>query len=788
MAKAVKQQSSLSDEMIKNIQQYGSQIKTLENFVKVVRQNPGYHLGSIGNKGVRNMAREIWQNSFDEMDKADSPCTWVRITFDERTCCFTTEDNGRGIPLGDILRIFMDPNTSSNYVKKPGEYSSGLHGVGAKVTNAMSSRFIIESYRFDGSAKRVEFTEGYPWDKGEVNIPNPQHKQGTIISFIPSVEGLGEISISWKDVYKWLINITPLNAVGDTVFFTAYDRNGKEYSEKIVNEDGIFTYLIRETDSPLVAPLYLSRDTGQMKMDIAFTWDTSESATDHIVAFANKCPTTFGTHIDGFEDGITTFFTNYMNKIYLASQKKNKITVVKNDIKSGLKAIVTVAALVPIFDGQSKEKLSNAEMRPFVKDTTIELMDQWAKNNPKDLATLCGYFKDIATARSAADKQRIRLTDKYKKSKLSGLPTKFVAPKNIKNGEFFITEGDSAAGLIKNHRLNESQGYFPIRGKLPNAFRTSREKFLNNAEVAGIIQIIGGGYGRNFDISKVKWDKIIFCTDADPDGNHIKALLLRFFILYMPQLIEAGKVYAALPPLYGIKIGKGKYIYLRDRMEYVKYVQKDFAKNNTVALVDNKKQIQSRELSKILYTNIDYVREVNRVADNHAVDPILLESVLTLVYNKASKAKFDSSIKNQFKFIDSITRKNGMIIIEGLVGSKYQTMFVNDTLIAESKHIMDIMAQNEYLAYLVNGKVSSVYELMALFEKSAPNSIQRYKGLGEMSGDRLFESTLDPNKRTLIRYTIDNVKEEIEQIKFYENNNMKALLEDVKVSRFEVIE
>ena len=129
-----------------------------------------------------------------------------------------------------------------------------------------------------------------------------------------------------------------------------------------------------------------------------------------------------------------------------------------------------------------------------------------------------------------------------------------------------------------------------------------------------------------------------------------------------------------------------------------------------------------------------------------------------------------------------------MIIIEGLVGSKYQTMFVNDTLIAESKHIMDIMAQNEYLAYLVNGKVSSVYELMALFEKSAPSSIQRYKGLGEMSGDRLFESTLDPSKRTLIRYTIDNVKEEIEQIKFYENNNMKALLEDVKVSRFEVIE
>ena len=160
--------------------------------------------------------------------------------------------------------------------------------------------------------------------------------------------------------------------------------------------------------------------------------------------------------------------------------------------------------------------------------------------------------------------------------------------KNKKGAEFFITEGDSAASLIKNHRLNESQGYFPIRGKIVNAFRTPRDKFLANPEVAGIIQIIGGGYGRNFDISKVKWDKIIFCTDADPDGNHIKALLLRFFILYMPQLIEAGKVYAALPPLYGIKLGKDKYIYLRDRMEYVKYIQKEFSKNHKVSKADNK--------------------------------------------------------------------------------------------------------------------------------------------------------------------------------------------------------
>lgn len=788
MAKKSIPTSQLDEKMIKNIENYGSQIKTLEDFVTVVRQNPGYHLGSIGNKGVKNMAREIWQNSFDEMDKDSSPCTWVKITFDERTCGFTCEDNGRGIPIGDILRIFMDPNTSSNYVKKPGEYSSGLHGVGAKVTNAMSHKFIIESYMFTGEARRVEFTEGYPWKAGEKKIPNPQKKQGTMIYFEPSVSALGEIAVSWKEVYKWLTNILPLNAVGDVVYFTAYDSTGKKYEEKIVNEDGIFTYLIKETDSPLIMPISLSRDTGHMKMEIAVTWDASESATSSIIAFANKCPTLFGTHIDGFDAGISTFFTNYMNKIYLAGQKKkNKLTVIKNDIRSGMKAIVTVAHLVPIFDGQSKEKLSNADMEPFVRETTIELLEEWAKMNPKDLAAICKYFKDIAEVRSSTDKQRVKLTDKYTKSKFTNLPSKFVAPTGHKDTEFFITEGDSAAGLMRNHRINARQGYFPIRGKLPNAFKKSKKEFLANAEVAGIINIIGGGYGRDFDISKVKWDKIIFCTDADPDGNHIKALLLRFFIMYMPQLIEAGRVYAALPPLYGIKLGKDKYIYLRDRMDYIKYIQKDFSKNNKVYELKSKTPMRPAELSKLLYVNIDYVRELTRVADNHAINPLLLESVLTLRYNKVSDAKFKSSIMKQFKYIDKVEKKKGTIVIEGLVDSKYQTVFVNDTLMQESKRVLDIIAQNKMLAYKVNGEVMSIYELMKLFDKSAPASIQRYKGLGEMDGARLFNSTLDPENRCLIRYTIENVKEEIESIKFYEDNKSR-LIEDVKVSRFEVIE
>lgn len=789
-----KKATNLTQEMMDNIQNYGKEIKTIEEFVEVVRQNPGYHLGSKGNKGLKNMSREIWQNSFDELDKHDSPCDWIRITFDERSYGFSCEDNGRGIPFGNILRIYTNPNTSSNYEKKQGEYSSGLHGVGAKVVNAMSHKFIIESYRFDGEARRVELTEGYPWKKGEpgiheVKIPNKEKRQGTYVYFEPSINALGDISITWKDVYSWLINILPLSKIGAVVDFEAWDRNGKHYSERLVNQDGILTYLIKETDKPLIAPIMMHHDTGFMKMDVAVTWDASESSNDHIIAFANKCPTIFGTHIDGFEWGITQFFTQYMNKIYLANNK-SKLTVIANDIRCGIKAVVTVSHLKPIFDGQSKEKLANEDMKPFMHTTVMQLLDQWAKTNSKDLTKLCQYFKDVAELRTKSDKDKVKLTNKYAKNKLDNLPSKFVKPTGKKNTEFFITEGDSAASLIRNNRINERQGYFPIRGKIINTFANTKEKIFANEEINSIIAIIGGGYGRNFDINKVKWDKVIMCTDADPDGNHIRKLLLSFFMLYMPQLIEAGRLYAAMPPLYGVYLGKDKngvkkYDYLRDRKEYVEYIQKKFSKSNVVKSVDGK-NITTRELNRILYNNMFYNKEMNRVADNHALNPIFLEAILTLVINNVPQNKWMSMLKKQFEYVFSVKKTNGTIVIEALIGN-YQTAFINPTLLQEASEIMAMMKKNDALVYNVNGTNMSIYELMYLFEKSAPTYIQRYKGLGEMDGKRLFDSTLNPEDRCLIQYTVDDIKEELDMMRFYESNKA-AVLQDAQVSKFDIMD
>lgn len=777
--------NDMSKGMIDNIKNYGEKIVTLKDFVEAVRQNPGYHLGSKGNKGFINMIREVLQNALDELDKDASPCDEVSFGFDERLQGVTVVDNGRGIPFGNILRIFTDPNTSSNFNKIAGEYSSGQHGVGAKVTNAMSAKFIIESYIL-GKARRVEFTEGYPWDKGEVEVKAVKY-QGTMIYFQPSTLGLGDVFITWRDAQALIKLILPLSKIGAKLHFTGIDVNGKEYHEDMVNTDGIMTYLNSDLKSPVIQPIQMFKDTGHMKLDIAFTWDTSDSSSSKIISFSNKCPTTLGTHIDGFDKGVTSFFVNYMNKVYLASQKKNKISIIPTDVRAGLKAVVSVSHLKPIFDGQSKEKLANADMDPFVKGTVSDILDQWCKSNPKEISKICKYLKDIADIRLSVDTKRIKLTDKYSKSKLTNLPAKFVGPTgdpNVVKTECFIVEGDSAGGHMKNHRNNITQGYFPIRGKIPNAFKTSKDKFLGNAEVAGIITIIGGGYGKDFDITKVKWDKIIIGTDADADGAHIAVLLERFFILYMPGLIESGKLYKAVPPLYSI--GGKKRIYIHNKTTYIKYVQDAFIKNNTVADISGT-PLNPKQLSAYFYRNSDYTYEMKKLCDLYAVDPTLLEIVLTSSLNGDKFSVLKKKIKKEVRFLDSIEQHGNTISVMGLYKSKYQTIFINQSMLNDCKRVMDILASNDAYVYKLNGNLSTIYEIMLEFDKSSPSSLQRYKGLGEMDGYELFDSTMNPDNRILIQYRIDDLKEELDAIRYYESNNLSDLMVGVKVTRSDLL-
>ncbi len=780
----------LSQEMIDNIKNYGDELVTIENWVEQVRQNIGMWIGSRGFKGHLNMIREIIQNAFDEIMKDSSPCDRVIISYDENSKTIIVEDNGRGIPFGSIIRAFTDMNTSSNYNKKKGEYSSGLHGCGAKVTNALSEFFYVESYIL-GDGRRVEFYNGEPWKQEEKKIPNRDNKQGTIVTFKPSEEALdfkksGDGFVTVEHVFNLIKMILPLNKIGATVVFNGIKANGQTISETLVNEDGIMTYFYRECQNPLITPIFITNDTGVMKVDVAFTYDMDNTTFgERLISFCNTCPTSQGDHINGFIKGICKFFTNYMNKVYLANNPRNKTVVTNADIKTGLIAVVSGFHLEPVFNGQAKEILEVREMDKFVNDTVYNGLSEWIKANPNDLNKLCRYFKDIADARMKADTEKIKISKNFKASAFGkGLPSKYVKPSLTKDIELFICEGDSAASVIRNNRDTRHQGYFPIRGKIPNAFTTTPAKFLANEEISGIITLIGAGYGKTFDISKVRFNKIILATDADADGDHISSLFIRFFIMYMPGLIESGYVYKAVPPLYGLQVGKDKYKYFKYKIDYIKYVQGIFSKKNRVDYIDGK-PIPKEELSHILYDNMDYIYEVNRVAKTFAVDPLILESVLTLKDLANKPKELEKQLKKLFRFT-TVKVINGVAVIKISYNDKRHTIFLDDRLIMSCKEILRIMDKNKDLVYKLNGNIVSLYGLMNEFDSKAPKNIERYKGLGEMDGPRFFESTIDPNNRTLIQYTIEDWKKEYEQIKYYESNKYE-LISGAKLTRFDII-
>lgn len=786
-----KKQTELTEEQKKAIQSYNNEIKTLDSYVTAVRKVPGMYIGPIGNMGFLNMIREIFQNSIDQVVDPTSPATYISLYYNMQTLQVVVQDTGKGLPQESMARILTTPHTSKNYEKRKGEYSSGRHGQGVKVVNALSTSLVAESYRYDGKAVRLETKEGFPITKEPTPIPNPDCIQGTKITFFPCTEVLGHLDLDWNRVYRLVKLISSLTPIGTVVDFTAVDEYGVTHNEHIENADGIITDLIMKTSSPMIKPIIYGYDNGEQKIDVAFVYDSSvlESGDSgiRVTAFCNYCPTTDGSHISGTIKGIESWFVNYMNKIYLNS-KNNKTKVIASDVDCGLCVMISAASLEPIFTGQAKEILSNVEMEPFAKEVVMKGLDEWSKLNPQDLNKICKYLKDIADIRMKADKEKVKIADKFEKT-FTGYPKKYFKPEGKEHLELLICEGDSAAGTIIDGRCKKRQGVMPIRGKMPNAFRTKREKFLANEEVQGISKIIlDGPYTKNFDVNKIKWEKIIFAADADIDGGHICALLIRFFLLYFPQLIEAGKVYKCIPPLFGTVNGK-KNVYYTERIDIIRYIQKQFSMTNTVTTLDGT-PLSSKDLSLIFSKNIDYLYEMNKVVFNYAMDPNMLEIILVNHMNNSSPACLKKDIKKAYRFVDiQKNKKYGIDCIEGAVnGKSYDTIFVTDQLIQECEPIIDILKVNDDINYKLNGQEVSLYTLMDQFDKSTPKNISRFKGLGEMEFDQLAESTIHPDgNRVLQQYTLEDAKEEIETIREYESN-MKLLLKEVgTVSRTELL-
>lgn len=783
---------AISEQQKLDIMNYSEEVETLESFIEHVRLRPGMYIGPIGNAGFINMIREIIQNCFDEIFKGKAVTKSIWLYYNETTHKVIVIDNGRGIPHNNIVRIFSKERTSSNYHAKNGVFKSGMNGMGSKIVNALSKEFIVESFIL-GKGKVVEFYDGIPWNEGdeynEVEISNPDIQQGTRVSFIPSevMEKESPITTTWQDVFYLIDLLLPLTVIGTEVFFEAEDKKGNIHKEHLKNEDGLLKYIIDMTKKPIIAPIAISNVCPEMKVDLLISYDADvNNNNENILSFGNYCPTiSGGTHVDGLRAGVQEFFRNYMNKVFLATSKK-KVSVINADIITGLKTVVSAAHIEPVFTGQAKEYLSNIEIKSFVKSSVIKGLEDWSKSNPNDLQKICQYFKDLAEIREKTDKEKVKLTDKFTKS-VMGLPRKFKDCTGVKEEglEFYIVEGDSAGGSAGNARNDRTQAIFPIRGKMKNPYNCSKESYLANEEVAGIITIAGCGYGKSCDPSKSRWDKIIIMSDADADGKHIAKLCLSLFLLYMLPMVEEGKLYKAVPPLYGIPKGRNSMKYFVNNTEYLKYVLSIFNSKYNMTYLDGSKLSTTKAID-LLYKNLDYQYELENFSMNKALNPELVEFVL--MNRNKSYTQLQNELKKKYRFVKT-SKCGDTIEIKALINNAQETLFLNDSFIKNAEKVIDyIDIQNRNTMHMkINGEVTSMYNVMKLYESVQPNKLQRYKGLGEMDKDQLYESTMDPNKRTLIRYTIDNAKEELELIRHYENNMNELLIGLDNLSRHDVL-
>lgn len=786
--------NTLSEEMIKNIDNYSNDIQTIENFVDAVRMRPGMYIGPLGGPGFLNMLREVFQNALDQLVSAKSPCDLIYVVYDTSGPVgkVTISDNGMGIPFKDINRVYTTAHTSKNFVKQKGDYSAGLNGIGAKATNALSSEFQVYSYSYTGRTMHVIFRQGKVV-KEEI-LPNPEGRQGTEIIFVPDQTIMGDTTLDSGMVYLLIRDMLSLTAIGNKVDYTSIGPNHKVFHDVIVNEDGIITNLIGKCEAMLVTPIIVGADTGFMKLDAAFTFDTKNMEGENITSFANMCPTSTApanTHVKGFLDGVCSWFVKYMNTVYLGEKYKHKATI--NDVKASLCAMISAFHLDPQFTGQAKEVFSNADYVDFAKQTVIAGMENWAKAKPQDLQRVCKWLKEVIEVRVAADKEKTKVTAKYTVSATTGLPQKYRRPTGpaSEGWELVIVEGDSAESSASQGRDERRQGIFPIRGKILNVYDATPDKIRANAEIMGIVNILGAGYGKTFDITKVKFKKIIFLTDADADGAHIASLLLLLFLKLFPGLIEAGMVYKAVPPLYGIVKGK-KHEYFTERIDFAKYMQKQFYATHKVSTVAGV-PLSPLKFANILVENDGYCYEMEQIYNRYKIDPNLLEILLIAHVNGDSFAKIRKTLTSTYRFLkdENVIKDGNTIKIKGNVNKGVQTVFYNERFINDCKAIIPYVqtaASKNEMKFILDGRTVGLHELVHTVEAMMNVNLDRYKGLGEMDGEQLGESALRPDSnRTLIRYTVEDIAQDIQIIRMYESNKKLILDRIDKVNRIDLI-
>jgi DNA gyrase subunit B len=755
-------------------------IKVLRG-LDAVRKRPGMYIGDTDDgSGLHHMVYEVVDNSIDEALAGHCDTVTVILNPDGSV---TVADNGRGIPV-DIHHeegvsaaevIMTQLHAGGKFDQNSYKVSGGLHGVGVSVVNALSSTLELRIWR-NGHEHFIRFKHGNA--EAPLAEVGDSDRTGTEITFWPSGETFTKLDFDYATLEHRLRELAFLNS-GVTLELT--DARGVEpKSIKLHYEGGLVAfaeYLDRSKQGLHGAPLSMTSERDGITVEVAMEWTDSYHET--MLCFTNNIPQRDGgTHLAGFRGALTRTINNYANESGIA--KKEKIPLTGEDMREGLTSILSVKVPDPKFSSQTKDKLVSSEVRPVVESIVADKLQQWLEEHPAEARKIVAKVVEAAAAREAARRAR-DLTRRKGALDMASLPGKLAdcQERDPSLCELFIVEGDSAGGSAKQGRDRKYQAILPLKGKILNVERARFDKMLASAEIGTLIAAIGTGIGaEEFDPAKARYHRIIIMTDADVDGSHIRTLLLTFFFRQMPQLIEKGFLYIAQPPLFQVKRGSQKAVYLKHESALEEYrvsagmrdtvfhqhdgVQR--AGNDLASLIERARN--TRSLLQPLVRKIGNIDVVEQAAINGLLSLALLENPVQLAEGATLLArKLDALSLPPDRGWRGEAVDHGFLITRTRHGVTERYVLDAQALkSAEARRLDERTAElqetyskpgklvSKDREFVVKGPTTLVETILDLGPKSG--DIQRYKGLGEMNPEQLWETTLNPDVRTLLQVRV----------------------------------
>ncbi len=763
--------------------EYGADsIKVLRG-LEAVRKRPGMYIGDTDDgSGLHHMIYEVVDNAVDEA--LGGYCDLVEVCLNPDGSA-TITDNGRGIPtdihaeegISAAEVIMTQLHAGGKFDQNSYKVSGGLHGVGVSVVNALSEWLELTIYR-QGKKHIIKFHDGVADGPLEA-VGDAGTMKGTHVTFMPSPKTFTSLEFDYATLEHRLRELAFLNS---GVKIVLRDMRHVDPVEEILHYDGgleAFVRYLDRTKTPLVAdPISLIAERDGITVEVSMWWN--DSYHENVLCFTNNIPQRDGgTHLAGFRGGLTRIINGYANDSGIA--KKEKVSLTGDDAREGLTCVLSVKVPDPKFSSQTKDKLVSSEVRPVVESLINENLGAWFEEHPKEARAIIGKVVEAAAAREAARKAR-ELTRRKGALEISSLPGKLAdcQERDPAKSEIFIVEGDSAGGSAKQARDRSNQAVLPLRGKILNVERARFDKMLSSEQIGTLITALGTGIGRDdFNIDKLRYHKIIIMTDADVDGAHIRTLLLTFFYRQMPELIERGHLYIAQPPLYRAAKGKsGRY--LKDDEELFEYLI-------TEGLEDTSLEVHTGEvrLAADLKSLLDRARQVGAILDTipHTYPRAIVEQAAiagaldpSKMDGEGAQAIIDRIAERLDNMVPDIERgwsgardDDGDIVFERMVRGVREIGVIDRALITSAEarrlnswadELAEIYARvgtfrvkgNEYQ---VRGPSDLLAAVMAEGQRGI--SMQRYKGLGEMNPDQLWETTLDPNVRSLLQVRVAQV-------------------------------